>query len=185
MDCALSIWNAKVDEEKYYRTFARQYYPIGTYAPIDQTTSPFTSKEPSPWFYPCPSQITRNSAANWYQTYQTFMKGACGRSKRQPKTDRDSLYLTREVFRFDRCEGGNLRLFIGTKTNTIGDLFFLRHIVSSRFRMRFTCVKSVVNIMCLSATRTARTRTNYLAILSTEPFYKAQQKSLWKLTLLV
>lgn len=39
MGCARSIWNAKVDEERYYRTFARKYYPIGTYAPIDHAGS--------------------------------------------------------------------------------------------------------------------------------------------------
>ena len=51
----------------------------------------------------------------------------CGRPKRKPKTDRGSIYLTREVFRFDRCEDGNLRLFIGTKTNNIGCLSFKAH----------------------------------------------------------
>ena len=127
MGCARSIWNAKVDEEKYFRTFAFKYYPIGTYAPIDQKASQFKSKELSPWLYQCPSQIIRNSAVNWYQTYQKFMKGACGRPKRKPKTDRGSIYLTREVFRFDRCEDGNLRLFIGTKTNNIGYLSFKAH----------------------------------------------------------
>ena len=127
MGCARSIWNAKVDEEKYFRTFAFKYYPIGTYAPIDQKASQFKSKELSPWLYQCPSQIIRNSAVNWYQTYLKFMKGACGRPKRKPKTDRGSIYLTREVFRFDRCEDGNLRLFIGTKTNNIGYLSFKAH----------------------------------------------------------
>lgn len=127
MGCARSIWNAKVDEERYYRTFARKYYPIGTYAPLDQKTSQFKSKELSPWLYQCPSQILRNSAVNWYQTYQKFMKGACGRPKRKPKTDKGSIYLTREVFHFDRCEDGNLRLFIGTKTNNIGHLSFKAH----------------------------------------------------------
>jgi len=122
MGCARSIWNAKVDEEKYYRTFARKYYPTGTYAPIDQKTSQFKSKELTPWLSRCPSQIIRNSAVNWYQTYQKFMKGVCGRPKRKPKTDRGSIYLTREVFSFERCEDGNLRLFIGTKTNNIGYL---------------------------------------------------------------
>ena len=68
MGCARSIWNAKVDEERYYRTFARKYYPIGTYAPIDQKASQFKSKELTPWLYKCPSQIIRNSAVNWYQT---------------------------------------------------------------------------------------------------------------------
>ncbi|MCR9641636.1 transposase [Vibrio alginolyticus] len=127
MGCARSIWNAKVDEERYYRTFARKYYPIGTYAPLDQKTSQFKSKELSPWLYQCPSQILRNSAVNWYQTYQKFMKGACERPKRKPKTDKGSIYLTREVFHFDRCEDGNLRLFIGTKTNNIGYLSFKAH----------------------------------------------------------
>ena len=127
MGCARVVWNAKVDEEKYYRTFARKYYPIGTYAPIDQKASQFKSKELTPWLSQCPSQIIRNTAVNWYQTYQKFMKGQCGRPKRKPKTDRGSIYLTREVFRFDRCEDGNLRLFIGTKTNNIGYLSFKAH----------------------------------------------------------
>lgn len=62
MGCARSIWNAKVEEERYYRTYARKYCTIGTYAPIDQTTSQFKSKELSPWLSECPSQILRNSA---------------------------------------------------------------------------------------------------------------------------
>ncbi|SEI94583.1 putative transposase [Allopseudospirillum japonicum] len=127
MGCARSIWNAKVDEENYYRTFARKYYPIGTYAPIDQKASHFKSKELTPWLYQCPSQIIRNSAVNWYRTYQKFIKGVCGRPKRKRKTDRGSIHLTREVFRFDRCEDGNLRLFIGTKTNNMGYLSFKAH----------------------------------------------------------
>jgi putative transposase len=132
MGCARVIWNAKTDEERYYRTFARKHYPIGTYAPIDQKASQFKSKELSPWLYQCPSQIIRNSAVNWYQTYQKFIKGACGRPTRKPKTDRGSIYLTREVFSFDRCEDGNLRLFIGTKTNNIGYLSFKTH---SKFKI--------------------------------------------------
>ncbi|QDF67473.1 transposase [Shewanella sp. SNU WT4] len=127
MGCARSIWNAKIDEERYYRTFVRKYYPIGTYAPIDQKAYQFKSKELTPWLYKCPSQIIRNSAVNWYQTYQKFMKGGCGRPKRRSKSDRGSIHLTREVFRFDRCEDGNLRLFIGTKTNNIGYLSFKAH----------------------------------------------------------
>ena len=102
MGCARFIWNAKVDEEKYYRTFASKYYPIGTYAPLDQKASHFKSKALTPWLYQCPSQIIRNSATHWYQTYQKFMKGQCGRPKRKPKTDRGSMYLTRELFRFDQ-----------------------------------------------------------------------------------
>jgi len=51
MGCARHIWNAKCEEERYYTTFARKYCPIGVYAPIDQKTSQFKSKELTPWLY--------------------------------------------------------------------------------------------------------------------------------------
>lgn len=127
MGCSRSIWNAKCDEERYYSTFARKYYPIGIYAPIDQTTAQFKNKELSPWLYACPSQIIRNSAVNWYRTFQKFMKGQCGKPNRKPKTDKGSIHLTRELFRFEQDENGTTRLFIGTKTNNIGYLSFKAH----------------------------------------------------------
>lgn len=127
MGCHRFIWNSKVEEELYYHTFAKKYSPIGTYSPIDQTTSQFKSKELTPWLYNCPSQILRNSATNWYNTYQKFMKGKCGRPKRKSKMDRGSLHLTKELFHFDICSDGNIRLFIGSKTNNIGYLLFKKH----------------------------------------------------------
>jgi putative transposase len=127
MGCARNIWNAKCDEESYYSTFARKYCPIGTYAPIDQTTAQFKNKELSPWLYHCPSQIIRNSAANWYQTFVKFMKGQCGKPKRKSKTDKGSIHLTRELFSFEVCEDGVLRLFVGSKKNNIGYLSFKTH----------------------------------------------------------
>ncbi|MFW8565232.1 RNA-guided endonuclease InsQ/TnpB family protein [Orrella sp. 11846] len=127
MGCARLIWNAKVDEELYHRTFANKYYPIGTYAPIDKKAAHFKSKELTPWLYDCPSQIIRNSATNWCNTYFNFMKGLCGRPKRKPKSDRGSIHLTRELFRFEHCSDGNIRLFIGSKTNNIGYLSFKKH----------------------------------------------------------
>lgn len=127
MGCARVIWNAKCDEERYYRTFARKYYPVGTYAPVDQTAAHFKDAELTPWLSECPSQIIRNTAVNWYNTYRKFLKGVCGRPKRHPKTDRASIYLTRELFRFDRCADGVTRLFIGTKTNNIGYLSIKNH----------------------------------------------------------
>ncbi len=127
MGCAKFIWNAKCGEEKYYSVFARKYYSIGTYAPIDQKAAQFKSKELSPWLYNCPSQIIRNSAVNWYQTYQKFMKGECGKPKFKSKSDRGSVHLTKEVFKFVKCDDGVTRLFIGTKTNNIGFLSFKAH----------------------------------------------------------
>ncbi|MCW7554764.1 transposase [Endozoicomonas gorgoniicola] len=127
MGCARFIWNAKCDEHRYYSTYAKKNCPIGTFAPVDQKAAQFKSKELSPWLYHCPSQIIRNSAVNWYQTYQKHMKGICGKPKRKPKTDKGSVYLTKELFRFDVCEDGVTRLFIGTKTNNIGYLSFKSH----------------------------------------------------------
>jgi putative transposase len=127
MGCARVIWNGKVEEEKYHRTYARKYCTIGTYPPIDQKAAQFKSEELTPWLSDCPSQILRNSAVNWYQTYQKFMKGQCGRPKRKSKTDKGSVYLTRELFSFDHCPDGNVRLFIGTKTNNIGYLSYKAH----------------------------------------------------------
>lgn len=127
MGCARFIWNAKCDEERYYTTFARKYYPIGTYAPIDQKASQFKNKELTPWLYECPSQIIRNAAVNWYQTFHKFIKGQCGKPKRKPKTDKGSVHLTRELFKFEKGEDGVTRLFIGTKTNNIGYLSFKPH----------------------------------------------------------
>lgn len=127
MGCAKFIWNAKCGEEKYYSMFARKYYPIGTYAPVDQKAAQFKSKELTPWLSKCPSQIIRNSAVNWYQTYQKFMKGECGKPKIKPKSDRGAVHLTKEVFKFMQCDDGVTRLFIGTKTNNIGYLSFKSH----------------------------------------------------------
>lgn len=127
MGCARLIWNAKCDEEHYYATFARKYYPFGTYAPIDQTTAQFKNKSLTPWLYDCPSQILRNSAVNWYHTYQKFIKGQCGKPKRKHKTDKGGIHLTRELFRFEVGEDGVRRLFIGSKTNNIGYLSIKTH----------------------------------------------------------
>ena len=127
MGCSRLIWNAKCEEERYYCIFARKYYPIGIYAPIDQKASQFKNKELTPWLYKCPSQIIRNAAVNWYQTFQKFIKGQCGKPKRKPKTAKGSIHLTRELFRFETCEDGVMRLFVGTKTNNIGYLSFKSH----------------------------------------------------------
>jgi len=122
MGCSNFIWNAKCDEQKYLYTFAKKYLPIGTHTPVDQTYAQYKNKELTPWLYDCPSQILRNSATNWYNTYRNFMKGQCGVPKRKKKSDGGSVLLTRELFRFDLCADGVIRLFIGTPTNNIGYL---------------------------------------------------------------
>lgn len=127
MGCARFIWNAKCDENRYYTTFARKYCPIGTYAPLDQKYSHFKSEELSPWLYTIPSQVLRNSAVNWFDTYKKFIKGECGKPKKKKKTEFGSVHLTRELFRFEECPDGVARLFIGTKKFNLGHLRIKNH----------------------------------------------------------
>ncbi len=127
MGCDRFIWNAKCDEQKYLLAYARRYLPIGTFPPVDQKFSQYKSKELSPWLYDCPSQILRNSASRWYNTQRAFMKGQCGAPRRKRKSNKASVLLTRELFRFEKCADGVTRLFIGTKTNNIGYLSLKIH----------------------------------------------------------
>ena len=126
MGCARFIWNAKCDEDRYLRIFAKKFLPVGSYE-ADQTTAQFKDNEQSPWLSDCPSQILRNSAANWYKTHRKFLKGDCGRPNPKRKSDGGSIHLTRELFRFEKCEDGVTRLFIGAKKNNIGYLAIRLH----------------------------------------------------------
>ena len=127
MGCVRVIWNAKCEEDAYLRTFAKKYLPIGTYAPINATFSQYKNKTLTPWLSRCPSQLLRNSASRWYTTYRNFLKGRCGRPRKKKKHEGGSLYITRELFRFERCSDGNTRLFIGSKHNNIGYLSLKVH----------------------------------------------------------
>lgn len=127
MGCARFIWNAKCDEEKYLSSFAKKYLPIGTYPKLDQSFAQYKNRELSPWLFDCPSQILRNSTANWYATYRTFLKGGCGKPKKKRKGDVESIHLTKELFRFEVCPDGVRRLRIGTKTRDLGYLSLKNH----------------------------------------------------------
>jgi len=116
------IWNAKCQEDKYKRTFAKKYLPMGTYAEINQQYSQYKNDEFSPWLKNCPSQILRNSTTSWYQTYQNFFKKRCSRPKVKSRDNGGSILLTKELFYFKKEENGLLSLFIGTKRNNIGFL---------------------------------------------------------------
>ncbi len=74
MGAAKFVWNAKCQEDQYLRSYARKYLPIQTYPKQDQQYSKFKDKNLSPFLYDCPSQILRNSASNWYSSYQMFFK---------------------------------------------------------------------------------------------------------------
>lgn len=121
------IYNAKCSEDWYFRTFLRKSLSLtGQKIPVDQTYSQFKS-EATPWLSECPSQILRNTAVIWYKAYQNFFSGRSGRPRPKKKGQRDSIWLTSELFSLAQDESGQWKLFIGTKTNHIGYLSFYAH----------------------------------------------------------
>ena len=127
MGCARFIWNAKCDEDKYFRGFASKFTPFSDYYETqDQKYSHFKSDELSAWLKDCPSTIQKNSTVNWFNTLKKSIKGLCGRPKRKKKTDKGSIYLTSDLFEF-RTDNKKRKLFIGGKKFNIGALNFKAH----------------------------------------------------------
>ncbi|MDD2945532.1 MAG: transposase [Acinetobacter sp.] len=127
MGCARFIWNAKCDEDKYFRGFAAKFAPFNQYYETqDQKYSHFKSDELSSWLANCPSTIQKNSTVNWYNTLKKSIQGLCGRPKRKKKTDKASIHLTSDLFEF-RIENNKRKLFIGGTKFNIGALNFKAH----------------------------------------------------------
>tara|TARA_B100000287_G_scaffold387813_1_gene396646 strand:+ start:444 stop:1814 length:1371 start_codon:yes stop_codon:yes gene_type:complete len=118
--CSRVVYNAKCDEDKYLRTYARKYLPLGTWPEIDKTYSQFKT-ELTPWLKDCPSQILRNSATIWYHTYQRFFKGLCGRPQRKTRAKGNYIWLTQELFRI-RWEARVAFVELGTVKNPVGTI---------------------------------------------------------------
>lgn len=126
MGCVRVIYNAKCVEDRYFRTFARKSLSLtGEKVPIDQSYAQFKS-DLTLWLKDCPSQLLRNSAVRWYQAYQRFFQGLSGRPRPKVKGGRESIWLTKELFRFEKV-GDKWQLFIGTKRKNIDYLSFHAH----------------------------------------------------------
>lgn len=130
--CQRFIYNAKVCEDRYYRTFARKSLQhAGQYAPQDQTYSQFIT-EATPWLREVPSQVLRNGAVRWKQAYGSYWKKLAGRPVIQRKTGPQSVWLTSELFRFEPLIDGNTgeisyRLHVGTKKHPMGLVEYKAH----------------------------------------------------------
>ena len=133
--CQKFIWNAKCDEDRYLRAYAKRYLPVGIYPEPDQSYSQYKDKTLSPWLFDCPSQILRNGTTNWYNTYRKFIKGICGRPKRKRGSGQGSVHLTKELFRLFK-EDGRWVLEIGTKSKLLGRL-------NVKFHRSFKVPKSI------------------------------------------
>ncbi|WP_455233381.1 RNA-guided endonuclease InsQ/TnpB family protein [Geopseudomonas aromaticivorans] len=118
--CARVVWNAKCDEDLYLRTFARKYLPVGTFPEVNKQYSHIKSAE-TEWLKKCPSQLLRNSAALWCDTYGNFFKGICGRPRRKSRPQGNYIWVTRELFNIVEIDG-RWELHIGSKTNNLGVL---------------------------------------------------------------
>ncbi|HYA86612.1 MAG TPA: helix-turn-helix domain-containing protein [Nitrospirota bacterium] len=70
MGCQRLIYNAKVEEDRYFRTVSRKALAfVGLRPPVDQQYAQFKSKELTPYLYEVPSQILRNGATRFMQAY--------------------------------------------------------------------------------------------------------------------
>jgi len=123
MGCSRFIYNAKCDEDKYFRIFSSKALSlIGKKPKIDQKYSHFKSKELSPWLYEVPSQILRNASVRWYDAYKRFFKNLSQRPTRKSKYGRQSVWVTSELFYFR-----DNKLYLGTKTKDFGVLKIKAH----------------------------------------------------------
>ena len=92
--------------------------------PLDQTFSQFKTDQ-TPWLSAVPSQILRNGVVRYKKGWSNHWKnpGHFGRPRRKKKADSNSVWLTRELFRF---VGPGL-VEIGTAAHPVGVLPFIQH----------------------------------------------------------
>ena len=92
--------------------------------PLDQTFSQFKT-DLTPWLSEVPSQILRNGVVRYKKGWSNHWKnpGHFRRPRRKKKADSNSVWLTRELFRF---VGPGL-VEIGTAAHPVGVLPFVQH----------------------------------------------------------
>ena len=75
--CQRLIYNAKVAEDHYFRTFRNHSLALtGMRTPADQQYSQFKDEKLTPFLYDVPSQILRNGAVRFMGAMQRFWNGA-------------------------------------------------------------------------------------------------------------
>ncbi len=131
--CQRLIYNAKVSEDRYFRSFQRQFLAVvGEPIPIDQGYSRFET-ERTPFLSEVPSQVLRNGAVLWKQAYSRHLQGLGGRPKFQKRSGEQSVWLTSELFSFepqvDRETGDILRynLQVGPRKFPVGEIDYVSH----------------------------------------------------------
>jgi putative transposase len=89
---------------------------------IDQCYSQYKDKDLSPWLYAVPSQLLRNRIVEHHKSWQNHFRDpkAMKVPTFQAKGQRDTLWLTKELFRPKTVQGRWLTLEIGTEANPEG-----------------------------------------------------------------
>jgi putative transposase len=144
--CQRFVKNAKVREDRYYRTFQRRFAAFaGQHAPVDQAYSHLIgdgnagvtfdgtrAEADTTWLREVPSYVLRNGAVRFYQGYQRFFKGLSRRPTITSRHGEQSVWLTTELFRFEPVMDSvgvvtRHRLLIGTKRFPCGEMPFVVH----------------------------------------------------------
>jgi putative transposase len=121
------IYNAKVQEDRYLRAFARKY---GGKHAIDQQYAQFRAE--SPWMAEIPGVVLRNGAVRWKTAYARYFKKLSKRPSIHKKTGEQSVWLTNELFTFVPVNDADgvitgYRLMLGTKKHPVGELAITAH----------------------------------------------------------
>ena len=131
--CQRLIYNAKVQEDRYYRRFQRRMVgTAGIEVPVDQQYSRFVTEKTS-FLKQVPSQILRNGAVKFGQAYSRFFQKLGGRPKIKKKIGRQAVWLTGELFAFvpqvDAVTGEtqSYHLHVGTNKFPVGILPYVAH----------------------------------------------------------
>jgi len=130
--CQRLIYNAKVQEDRYFRRFAqRMVGTAGEKIPVDQEYSRFIT-ENTAFLKQVPSQILRNGAAKFKHTYSRFFQKLGGRPKIKKKSGRQAVWVTDELFQFiplidETSEIASYQLILGTKKFPVGVIAYVAH----------------------------------------------------------
>ncbi len=127
------IYNAKVQEDRYYRRFQqRMVGTVGEEIPLDQEYSRFIT-ERTAFLRQVPSPILRNGAVKFRQAYSRFFQKLGERPKIKKKTGRQAVWVTQELFEFippidDQIgEIGSYQLALGTEKFPVGVIPYVAH----------------------------------------------------------
>ena len=131
--CQRLIYNAKVQENRYFRRFAqRMVGTAGEPIPVDQQDSQFIT-ERTTFLREVPSQILRNGAVKFRQADSRFFQKLGGRPKIKKKAGRQAVWVTAELFQFipvidDTTDTTrSYQLILGTDKFPVGEIPYVEH----------------------------------------------------------